>query len=125
MFPRLGVAVVANQGGNTASVIRRNPGSDALAADGHHSITGPTGVAIDQDLGEVLVTASGANVADEFSHLRDETPRHHGRPNGLTVQQQPTSVAVDSVTHLAAVGNLTSNNVTVLSLNSSANTNTT
>jgi DNA-binding beta-propeller fold protein YncE len=40
------------------------------------------------------------------------------------VQQQPTSVAVDSVTHLAAVGNITSADVTVLSLSSTANTNT-
>ena len=122
VFPRLGVAVVANQGANTASVINEIPGGSGATVTLDN---GPAGVAIDQDLGEVLVTASGANVADEFSLSFVNSTLTAGSSSGLTVQQQPTSVAVDSVTHLAAVGNLTSNNVTVLSLNSSANTNST
>ena len=44
---------------------------------------------------------------------------HHGRREVRRSQRskQPTAVAIDSVTHLAAIGNVTSNDVTVLSLN--------
>jgi DNA-binding beta-propeller fold protein YncE len=123
VFPRLGVAVVANQGGNTASVICETPGLGAGA-----TVTtdiGPTGVAIDQDLGDALVAASGGNVADEISVSGSCSAITTGASTALTAQQQPTSVAVDSVTHLAAVGNVTSNDVTVLSLSTTPSTNTT
>ena len=125
VFPRFGVAVVANQGDNaSASVIPDGNNSGALATVPQHD-NGPTGVAIDQDLGEVLVTASGANVADEFSLSEVNGAPTAGSSSGLTVQQQPTAVAVDSVTHFAAVGNLTSSDVTVLSLNQTASNSTT
>jgi len=125
VFPRLGVAVVANQGDNTAMVVNETPGNNTggtLATVTTDS--GPTGVAIDQDLSEALVAASGGNVADEISITGSNSAITAGSSSGLTVQQQPTSVAVDSVTHLAAVGNITSADVTVLSLSSTANTNT-
>jgi len=123
VFPRLGVAVVANQGGNTASVICETPGVGAQATATTDS--GPTGVAIDQDLGDALIAASGGNVADEISISGSCSAITAGSSSSLTVQQQPTAVAVDSVTHFAAVGNITSNDVTVLDLNSTSNTNTT
>jgi DNA-binding beta-propeller fold protein YncE len=124
VYPLLGVAVVANQGSNTASVVSEAPtGANSVLA----TVTldnQPTGVAIDQDLGEALVTAMGANVADSFSLTEVNSVVSAGSSSGLTTQQAPTAVAVDSVTHFAAVGNTTSADVTVLSLNSSA-TNTT
>lgn len=123
VFPRLGVAVVANQGTNTASVIDEGTG----ATDATVTLDNlPTGVAIDQDLGEVLVTAQGANVADEFSltGTGSNEPISAGSSSGLSVQQGPTAVAIDSVTHYAAVGNTTSADVTVLSLSNAAATNT-
>jgi DNA-binding beta-propeller fold protein YncE len=115
--------VVANQGGNTASVLCETPGVGATATATTDS--GPTGVAIDQDLGDALIAASGGNVADEISVSGTCSGITVGSSSGLTVQQQPTSVAIDSVTHLAAVGNVTSNDVTVLNLSETTATNTT
>ncbi len=71
------------------------------------------------------MAASGANVADEISITGTNSGISAGSSSGLTVQQQPASVAVDSLTHLAAVGNITSSDVTVLSLSSTVATNTT
>jgi DNA-binding beta-propeller fold protein YncE len=125
VFPRLGVAVVANEGDNTAMVVNETPGNAGGTLATRTTDSGPAGVAIDQDLGEALVAASGGNVADQISISGSNAAITVGSSSGLTVQQQPASVAVDSVTHLAAVGNLASNTVTVLSLNSTTNTNTT
>ena len=126
-FPRLGVAVVANQGGNTATVINETPCGANCSTSALATVTldnGPTGVAIDQDLGEALVTASGANVADEFSISGSNSAITAGSSSSLTTQQQPTAVAIDSATHLAAIGNVASNNVTVLSLGQTTSVNT-
>ena len=124
VFPRLGVAVVANQGSNTASVINETPGNTGGALATVTTDSGPTGVAIDQDLSEAVVTAAGANVADSITLSGNSSAITAGSSAAITVQQQPTSVAVDSVTHFAAVGNVASNNVTVVSLNSTSSTNT-
>lgn len=121
--PRLNVAVVANQGDNTASVIDETTASTAGTATLDN---GPTGVAIDEDLGQAVVTATAANVADQFSVTRTNgVVPPPGTSSSLSTQQGPTAVAVDSVTHFAAVGNATSGDVTVLSLSSSSTSNTT
>jgi len=126
VFPRLGVAVVANQGGNTATVVNETPCSNCQASLATVTTDSePTGVAIDQDLGDALIAAAGGNVADEISISGSNSAITAGSSSGLTVQQQPTSVAIDSVTHLAAVGNVTSNDVTVLNLSETTATNTT
>jgi len=124
VFPLLGVAVVANEGSNSASVVNE------IATDVAATVTtdsDPSGVAIDQDLGEALVTAAGANVADEFPITEaNGNSITAGSSSSITVQQEPTAVAVDSVTHFAAVGNVASSDVTVVSLNqTSANSTTT
>jgi DNA-binding beta-propeller fold protein YncE len=123
VYPQLGVAVVANQGSSTASVVDETVPSVAATVT---TDAGPVGVAIDQDLGEAIVTASGANVADEFLiSVRGTRPISPSPTTPITIQQGPGAVAADSLSHLAAIGNATSNNVTVVNLSQMANLNTT
>jgi len=72
---------------------------------------GPTGVALDPGLGQVLVTASNANVVDVFA--LSSSP---GTVTSLPVQQRPGAIAVDPARHLAAVANTTSNTVSLVDL---------
>jgi DNA-binding beta-propeller fold protein YncE len=114
VLPSSGLAVVANEEDNTASVVDEI-GADVVATV--NTDPGPTGVAIDPVLGEAVVTASKANVVDVFS-----VSSSPGTPTTVGVQQLPLSVAVDPTRHLAAVGNAASNSVTLVDLEASTTT---
>lgn len=107
--PLGGTAAVANTGGQSASIV------DDLNADVIATVStdvDPTGVAIDAGLGQVAVTNSGGNTVSVFP-LSSATG---AAPSSVAVQQSPTAIAVDPTTHRAAVGNLTSANVSLVDL---------
>jgi DNA-binding beta-propeller fold protein YncE len=107
--PEGGFAVVANTGSNNVSFI------DDLNADVTQTITtdaNPTGVAIDPVLGQIVIAATGAASVDVLSLNATSSTQVVATP----VQQGPVSVAVDPVEHIAAVGNETSNTVSLVTL---------
>ncbi len=107
--PQGGLAVVANTGSNNVSFI------DDLNADVTQTITtdaNPSGVAIDPVLENIVVTASGAASVDIISFNATSASTLSGTP----VQQGPVAVAIDPVEHVAAVGNQTSNTVSLVPL---------
>lgn len=101
-------AVVANADDNTASIVDID--GNTVAATVNTDPT-PIGVAIDQGLGMAVVTASNANVIDTFTI--SSTP---SAPTVLPVQSRPMAVAVNPVTHIAAVANTSSNSVSLVDL---------
>jgi DNA-binding beta-propeller fold protein YncE len=111
ILSQAGLAVVANQGSNNASIIDVVNGvvTNTVSTD-----AGPSGVAIDSGTGNALVTATNSNTLDVFSV---QSPP--ASPTSIGVQQGPVAVAVDPTRELALVANGTSNNASVVSLGSS------
>ena len=107
--PAGGTGVVANAGAQSASIV------DDINADVIATIStavNPAGVAIDAGLGQVAVTNSGGNTVSVFP-ISSSTG---AAPTSLAVMQSPSAIAVDPSTHRAAVGNLTSSNVSLVDL---------
>ena len=111
ILSQAGLAVVANQGSNNASIIDVVSGvvTNTVPTD-----AGPSGVAIDSGTGNALVTATNSNTLDVFSV---QSPP--ASPTSIGVQQGPVAVAVDPTRELALVANGTSNNASVVSVGSS------
>ncbi|MGB6900602.1 MAG: hypothetical protein WBE12_18545 [Candidatus Acidiferrum sp.] len=92
-----GLAVVANFGDGTASVV--NLLSDSLAVPSVATGTNPTGVAINDATGAAIVTNPGSNTVTEIDLglLFGSTPvtTLAGTPISIGGFQQPTAVAID------------------------------
>jgi YVTN family beta-propeller protein len=111
---RTGLAVVANQGSNNASIVSLS-GNTVVATVS--TDPGPTGVAIDPGLGLAVVTASNANLVNMFA-----VSTSPGAVTSFAVEQRPVAIAVDPIRHFAAVANATSNSVSLVDLTGSAAT---
>ena len=119
VYPPAGLAVVANAGSSSVSIVD-------MANDGV-PVTFPTdpvpdGVAIDLGTGNALVTANGASVVDTFpvSATAQTT-------SNIGVQQAPSGVAIDPLRGVAVVANSSSgsNDASILNLSSNTTTFTT
>lgn len=115
VLPSAGLAVVANLGGSSASIVDEINGGGVVATA--TTDQSPIGVAVDQGSGNALVAASGANVLDVFAV--GSTP---GTPSTNAVGNSPVGVAVDPATHLAAVSNSTANTVSLVDLTGTTGT---
>jgi YVTN family beta-propeller protein len=104
-----GIAAVANSGSNSVSIL--NDVSASVTATIGTSV-GPTGVAIDPGLGTVVVAATSSNVINLFP-IGSATGT---TPSVVPVLQGPLPVSVDLNRHFAAVGNSSSNNVSLVDL---------
>lgn len=91
----LGLAVVANNGDGTASVV--NLLTNAAAVPAVSTGTNPTGVAIDSETGAALVTNPGSQTVTEInlSPLFASPPATSLTPISAGGVQQPTAVAID------------------------------
>lgn len=104
-IPRLGYAVVSNNGDNTASVLDiSNPLAPKAAAPAVAIGISPTGVAISQDYAYALIANSGSNTVS----LIDLTALIAATPGTLTevpiaVDGQPRAIAIDPVREIAVV----------------------
>ena len=116
VYPQAGLAVVANSGSNTVSVV------DVLNDDVATSFTVdpiPSGVAINQGTGNAVVTASGASLVDTFPvSTSSQTPATIG------VVQGPTGVAIDPKNDVAVVADTSSSRASIVALSTSTTTNT-
>jgi DNA-binding beta-propeller fold protein YncE len=104
-----GLAVVANTGSNTASIVDEINGTGVVATV--QTDSDPLGVAVDQGSGSGLVAASGANVLDVFAV--SSTP---GTPTTDAVGSAPVGVAVDPASHLAGISNSSAGSVSLVDL---------
>src|SRR4029077_5024282 len=107
--PQAGLAVTANAGSDTASIV--NLVTDAVTSVAT-DLT-PLGIAIDPGTGNALVTASGSNVVDVFPVSASTTAP---TPTTIGVQQGPAGVAIDQENHVAVVANTNGNTASVLSV---------
>lgn len=105
VIPRLGLAVVANNGQNSASVVdvTRSKPTATLALCGS-SCTGPVGVAINPDTAVAAITNTNGNSLFTSGSISlvtlSPTP---ALANSPTVDQNPVAVAVDPALNFAAV----------------------
>lgn len=119
VYSPTGLAVVANAGSNSVSIV------DMVNDDVPTTFSTdpvPDGVAVDLGTGKALVTANGASVVDTFPvSTASQTPSPIG------VQQGPSGVAIDALRGVAAVANSASlsNDVSILNLSSNNTTTTT
>jgi DNA-binding beta-propeller fold protein YncE len=105
VLPRLGVAVVANNGSNNASVVpevAQTLQCPATIATG----TGPVGVAADQDTGEAAVANSAASTVTILNLITCGS-------STISTGQRPTAVAFNYQNHQIAVTASASNAVDV------------
>jgi len=93
--PRFGLAVVANNGDGTASIVNLLTKTQPVAAV--TTGTNPTGVAIDEGTGAALVTNTGANTVSEINLalLMGSSPATSLTATTIAVDQQPIAVAID------------------------------
>ena len=116
VYPQAGLAVVPNAGSNNVSIVD-------IVNDGVPTTFTidpvPAGVAVDLGTGKAVVTATGASLVDVFPVATTSQT-----PSTIGVQRGPTGVAIDPQNHLAVVANSSSNNASVVNLNSSTTTNT-
>jgi DNA-binding beta-propeller fold protein YncE len=105
VIPRLGLAVVANNGSNDVSVVNVTTGVPTTGSLCGTNCAGATGVAVNQDTAVAAVTSTNAgssfapgNVS--FLNLTVQPPALMGSPN---VDQNPVAVAIDPVLNYAAV----------------------
>ena len=108
VYPQAGLAVAANAGSNSASIV------DVVNHTVPTAVTTdpiPTGVAIDLGTGKAVVAANGASLLDTFTvSTTAQTPTTIG------VQQEPSGVAIDQKNHVAVVANSSSNTASVVDL---------
>ncbi|HYL61090.1 MAG TPA: hypothetical protein VE077_00590 [Candidatus Methylomirabilis sp.] len=90
-----GLAVVANNGDGTASVV--NLLTDSLPVPAVKTGSSPTGVAINDETGAALVTNSGSSSVSEIdlALLTGSSPATTLTPITIGGFQQPTAVAID------------------------------
>ena len=93
--PRFGLAVVANNGDGTASIVNLLTKTQPVAAVA--TGTNPTGVAIDEGTGAALVTNTGANTVSEINLalLMGSSPATSLTSTTIAVDQEPIAVAID------------------------------
>lgn len=114
VYPQSGLAVVANSGSNTVSIV------DVLNDDVATTFTVdpiPSGVAVNQGTGSAVVTANGASLVDVFPVSTSSRT-----PTTIGVQQGPTGVAIDPKNNIAVVANSSGNKASVVNLSTSATT---
>jgi DNA-binding beta-propeller fold protein YncE len=115
VYPQAGLAVAANAGSNTVSIV------DIVHEAVPVTFTTdpiPDGVAVDLGTGKAVVTANGASVVDVFPvSTTAQTPTTIG------VQQGPSGVAIDPKGHIAVVSNSSSNTASIVNLTSNTTTN--
>ncbi len=105
------LAVVANSGSNSVSVVD-------IVNDGVPTTFTtdpiPAGVAINPGTGQAVVASNGASVVDTFPvSTTAQTPTR------ITVQQGPIGVAIDPVSNFAVVANSTANDASLVNLGAS------
>jgi DNA-binding beta-propeller fold protein YncE len=115
-YPQAGLAVVANSGNNSVTIVdvANDTVPTTFATDPI-----PTGVAVDQGLGKAVVSANGASLVDVFPVATTAQT-----PTTIGVQHSPSGLAIDQVNHVAVVANSASDNASILALNSNTVTNT-
>jgi len=119
VYPPAGLAVVANAGSSSVSIV--DMVNDGVPVT-FNTDPVPDGVAVDLGTGNALVTANGASVVDTFAvSTTAQTPSNIG------VQQSPSGVAIDPLRGVAVVANSASgsNNASILNLSSNSTTFTT
>ena len=115
--PVANLAVVANSGSNSVSVVDMvNDGVPTTFTTDPI----PTGVAINPGTGLAVVASTGASVVDTFPVATTAQT-----PSRITVQQGPVGVAIDSVNNLAVVANSTANDASLVNLGTSVTTHST
>jgi YVTN family beta-propeller protein len=102
VLPRLGLAIVANNGSNNASVVDETgvnvPETVAICAT--IGCTGPTGVAVDQDTGIAFITdtnAKSGNITTPGNLSFLDLAAASGVTDTATIDQNPVAVAIDPV----------------------------
>jgi DNA-binding beta-propeller fold protein YncE len=114
VYPQAGLAVVANSGSNSVSVVDLlNDGiATAFTVDPI-----PSGVAVNQGTGKAVVTASGASLVDTFPvSTSAQTPATIG------VLQGPTGVAIDPKKNVAVVADSNSSRASIVNLSTNTTT---
>ena len=92
VIPRLGYAVVANNGSATASIVNMD---SATLVSSPGTGTNPTGVAIDQYSGLAIVTNTGSNSITSIDLTSITSTNTTPTVNTLGIDQQPLAVAID------------------------------
>lgn len=105
VIPRLGLAIVANNGSNNVSVVNVTTAVPTTVALCGTTCTGPTGVAVNQDTATAAIT--NTNTSSSFSSGSVSFLSLSGVPPALTasptVDQNPVAVAIDPALNYAAV----------------------
>jgi YVTN family beta-propeller protein len=92
VIPRLGYAVVANNGSGTVSIVNVDTGT-LVASPG--TGTNPTGLAIDQYSGLAIVANTGSNSITSIDLTSITASNTTPTVNTLGIDQQPIAVAID------------------------------
>ncbi len=92
VIPRLGYAVVANNGNGTASIINLDT---ATVVSSPGTGTNPTGVAIDQYSGLAIVTNTGSNSISAIDLTSITSSSTTPTVTTVGIDQQPIAVAID------------------------------
>ena len=108
VIPRLGYAVVANNGSGTASIVNMDT---ATLVSSPGTGTNPTGVAIDQYSGLAIVTNTGSNSISSIDLTSITSANTTPTVNTLGIDQQPLAVAIDP--NRAACGSATATGIGV------------
>ena len=116
--PRLGIAVVANNGSNNATLVDEiNAFAPAPISLCDSSCTGPTGVAVNPDTSEAVITNTNSNTLFTLGSVEFLTLQRGctggapvcGTATGpLAVDQDPVAVAVDPKLNIAGVATASS-----------------
>lgn len=101
VLPRLHVAVVANNGGSTASIVDEQQQTVTQTVS---TGSGPMGAAADDATGEVAIANSVANTVTVINAVT-------GRAHSISTGQRPIAVAFNYVNHQVAVAASSSNTV--------------
>ncbi|MGA2427619.1 MAG: hypothetical protein ABSH13_03885 [Candidatus Acidiferrum sp.] len=92
VIPRLGYAVVANNGSGTASIVNMDT---ATLVSSPGTGTNPTGVAIDQYSGLAIVANTGSNSISAIDLTSITSSSTTPTVNTLGIDQQPIAIAID------------------------------
>ncbi len=92
VIPRLGYAVVANNGNGTASIVNLDAGT-VVSSPG--TGTNPTGVAIDQYSGLAIVANTGSNSISAIDLTSITSSSTTPTVTTVGIDQQPIAVAID------------------------------
>jgi YVTN family beta-propeller protein len=101
VLPRLGLAAVANSGTSDVTVLDENGINSPQAVSLCGGCSGPTGIALNQDTGVGVVAASGPDASCAttssgcLAAILTVAPTGSTFQNGVQVNQNPVSVAID------------------------------